>query len=163
MINILKGLKLKDLIVCLFQCVVFIVPVMCLWNPVHTSPKRVKNGAKMSQNTVAFTQYRIEIVWKRHPNRSDLKTISKRCDMKTEHWRCGVNTKFFTFWLHFSAQPPSYQNSNLNCFLCYFLCPIWKVRGLSGLLLTCRQILTASCEHMEIIFSCNAVWSITNG
>ena len=71
--------------------------------------------------------------------------------------RCRVNTKYVTFWLHFSAQPPVSQNSNqLNCFLCYFLCPFWKVWGLSGLMLTCQQILTTSCEYTRDadIFSC---------
>ena len=55
-----------------------------VWDPVHTSPERVENGAKKSQFAVAFTRYRIEIVWKRHPNRRDLKTIPKWCEMKTE-------------------------------------------------------------------------------
>ena len=71
--------------------------------------------------------------------------------------RCRVNIKFVTFWLHFSAQPPVSQNSNqLNCFLCYFLCPFWKVWGLSGLMQTCQQILTTSCEYTRAadIFSC---------
>ena len=31
-----------------------------------------------------------------------------------------MNTKSGTFSYHFSAQPPLSQNSNLNCFLCYF-------------------------------------------
>ena len=46
------------------------------------SPERVENGAKNSQNAFAFTQYRIEIVGKLHPNWSDLKTIPKRFEMK---------------------------------------------------------------------------------
>ena len=63
-------------------------------------------------------------------------------------WQCrAVNTKSGTFSLHFNAQPPLSQNNNLNSFPCYFLCSIWKVWGLSELLLTCQQILTALCEH----------------
>ena len=37
--------------------------------PVRTSPERVENGTKKSQKAFAFTRYRIEIVWKRHPER----------------------------------------------------------------------------------------------
>ena len=51
------------------------------------------------------------------------------------------------------AQPPLSQNSNLNRFSCYFLCSIWKVWGLSDLLLTCEQILRASCEHTRTLSS----------
>ena len=64
-----------------------------------TSPERVENGAKKSQNAFAFTRYRIEIVWKRHPNRSDLKTIPKRCEMKTDltlgRVSCGHKIQYF--------------------------------------------------------------------
>ena len=55
-----------------------------------------------------------------------------------------VNTKYVNFWLHFGAQSPLSQNSNqFNCFLCYFLCPFWKVWGLSGLM-------PESCEHTSL-------------
>ena len=53
----------------------------------------------------------------------------------------------------YSSQPPLSQNSNLNRFSCYFLCSIWKVWGLSELLLTCEQILMASCEHTRTLSS----------
>ena len=50
-----------------------------------SSPERVENSAKTeSQNAFAFTQHRIEILWKRHPNRRDSKTIPKLCEMKTK-------------------------------------------------------------------------------
>ena len=66
-------------------------------------------------------------------------------------WTQHVNTKFSTFSLRFSAQPLLSQNSNLNCCQCYFLCFIWTFWGLSELLLTCQQILTASCEHARTL------------
>ena len=74
---------------------------------------------------------------------------------KRNPWWCRVDIKSGTFSLHFSAQPPLSQNSNLyNRFLCYFLCSIWKVWGLSELLLTCQHILTASCEYTRTLPVC---------
>ena len=108
-------------------------------------------GSKLCENGV---------IWKRFLN-------GLRC--KQNPWRCRVDTKSGTFLLCFSAQPPLSQNSNLNRFPCYFLCSIWKVWGLNELLLTCQQILTASCEHTRNLplFSrfphqVNAVWSLSN-
>ena len=52
--------------------------VVCIYNPVHTTTELFEDGAQKSQNPVAFTWHRIDIVWKRHFNRSYL------CEMKTE-------------------------------------------------------------------------------
>ena len=53
--------------------------------------------------------------------KTSLQPKVERCYIKTNFWRCRVDTKFGTFSSRFSAQPPLSQNSNLNCFLCYFL------------------------------------------
>ena len=69
-------------------------------------------------------------------------------------WRCLCEHKIWNFFVPlYSVQPPLSQNSNLNRFSCYFLCSIWKVWGLSDLLLTCEQILRASCEHTRTLTS----------
>ena len=70
---------------------------MQLLDPVHTSPEQVENDAKRSQNAFAFTRYRIEIVWKRYLDQSDLKTIHERCEMKTEPLAvlCGYKIQYF--------------------------------------------------------------------
>jgi hypothetical protein len=51
---------------------------------VHTTAKRLENGAKKSHLAVAFTLRRSEIVWRRHFCRNNLSTLSKRSEMKTE-------------------------------------------------------------------------------
>ena len=43
----------------------------------------LKTAPKKSQNAIAFTWYQIELVWNRHFNRNELKTISKQSEVKT--------------------------------------------------------------------------------
>ena len=77
----------------------------------------LKTAQKKLQNSVAFTcmYHRIEIetsIW------SDLKTIAKLPN--PWRYRCGHKVRSFSSSC-FSAQLPFYQNSDLNCFMSYFL------------------------------------------
>ena len=94
---------------------------------VHSMLVQVENGTKKLQQTPLhsqFTRYRVEIVWNR--------STSTGTDARWERGTLGGELTKFSFL--FSAQLPLSQNSNLNCFLCYFLCSILKtLRFLSKL------------------------------
>ena len=105
-----------------------------VWDPVHTSPERVENSAKRktplrSHGTGSKLCHNVTstgAIWKRFLNGARWKRNQIGGVMWTQ------NPVLF----HSALMPylPLSQNSNLNCFLCYFLCSIWKVWGLSELL-----------------------------
>ena len=127
--------------------------VHCPYDYVHSMSVRVENGTKKLQKpgrSCVKPTFQPELaIWKRFLN---------DVTWKRNPWLCRVNRKYGTFSSRFSVEPSLSQNSNLNCFLCYFLCHIW---GLSELSLTCQHILTASREHTKTLpfyFGAGNVW-----